>query len=84
MLLADFVGDADPRQAHELGERRVRPARSARECGNETSHRRVVVTIECAQVDRVDCSVSRASYPREPIAGFDGGADRGRKDHGRA
>ena len=71
-------------------DRRTRSANGAfgrherHESGDEACHRSVVVTIECAQVDRIDRSASRASYPQEPIACPDGGADRGRKDHGRA
>jgi hypothetical protein len=45
MLLAHFVGDALSRQAHELGEGRVRPARSTGQRGNEARHRSVAVTI---------------------------------------
>jgi hypothetical protein len=30
LLLAHFIHDTRPRQAHELGERRVRPARATR------------------------------------------------------
>src|SRR6516165_6323715 len=52
VLLAHFVGDARPRQAHEFGEWRVRSARSARQRRNEACHRRVGVTVERAQVDR--------------------------------
>jgi len=35
VLLAHFIGDAGPRQPHELGKRRVRPARATRQRGNE-------------------------------------------------
>jgi len=45
--------------------------------------RSVVVTIECPQIDCVDRLAGGAAYPQEPIAGPDGGADRGRKDHRR-
>jgi hypothetical protein len=37
------------------------------------------MTIQCAQVDRVDRSASRAAHPQEPITGRDRGADRGEK-----
>jgi hypothetical protein len=68
MLLAHFIGDARPRQPDELGERRVRPAQAARQRGNKACHRGVVVTVEGAQIDRVDRSARRAAYPQEPIA----------------
>ena len=42
------------------------------------------MTVECSQVDCIDRSASRAAYPQKPIARFNGGADRGRKDHRRA
>jgi hypothetical protein len=50
---------------HELGERRVRPARAARQCGNEACHRRVAVA---NAGDRLlsfvlACSTSRETAP---------------------
>src|SRR5262249_43429382 len=42
------------------------------------------MTVEPAQVDRIDRSASRAAYPQEPIARPNGGAGNGRKNHGRA
>ena len=38
------------------------------------------MTVECSQIDCIDRPASRASYPQEPIARPDGGADRWRKD----
>ncbi len=51
MLLAHFVGDASSRQTHELGERRVRPARATGQRGNEAGHGCVAVTVKRAQIN---------------------------------
>jgi hypothetical protein len=48
--LAHFIRDACPRQPHELGEWRVRPARAAGQRGYEPGHGRVPVTVERPQV----------------------------------
>jgi hypothetical protein len=44
------------------------------------SHPSVVLTIERPQIDCIDHPAGRAAHPQKPIARFNGGADRGRKD----
>jgi len=61
VLLTHFVGDAGSRQLHELSERRIRPARPARQRGNETGHGSVAVTVERPQVNRIRGAASRAA-----------------------
>jgi hypothetical protein len=51
MLLAHFLRDVCLGQPHEFGERRVRPAATARQRWNEASDGGAGMTIEPAQVD---------------------------------
>jgi hypothetical protein len=46
-----FVGDAGFEQAHEFGERRVRPARAAGQRRDQARDRTVAVSVERAQVN---------------------------------
>jgi hypothetical protein len=77
----ELVGDATFRQAHELGERRIWPTRSAGQRGNEARHRRVGVPVERAEIDRLRRAARWAPHPKEPIARGRGGADRRREQH---
>jgi len=51
VFLVQFIGDTFIGKAHELGERRVRPAGSARQRRNEAGQRREGVTVELPKVD---------------------------------
>jgi hypothetical protein len=81
VLLAHFVGNAGPRKSHELGERRVRPARPARQRRNKAGHGSIRMAVECPQIDRIDGPTRRAANPQKPIASGNGGADGRREQH---
>jgi hypothetical protein len=81
VLFAHLVSDARPRQAHELRERRVRPARATRQGGYEARHCRVAVAIERAEVEGLYGAAGRAPHPQEPIACGDRRPDRRREQH---
>jgi hypothetical protein len=61
LLDPHLVGDAGPRKAHELGKRRMRPARAAGQRRDQAGDRGVAVAIERAQVRRRRKSRSRQS-----------------------
>jgi hypothetical protein len=48
---------------------------------NVARHGHVAVTVERAQIDRVDGPARRAAYPKKPIPGSDGSADGWREQH---
>jgi len=81
IFLTHFVGDACAGQPYQLSKGRIRPARAARQRGNEAGHGRIRVTIKPTQINRADHPASRASHPQEPIACSDGRADCGREQH---
>ena len=76
-----LLGNARLRQANEFGKWRVRPAGSARQRWGKSGDGRTAVPVERPQVDIASGAAGRAARPQEPIAGRDGGADRGREQH---
>jgi hypothetical protein len=81
VLGIEIFDDAAFRQAYEFGERRVRPARSARQCRGKGRHGRAAVPIERPQIDVAGGAAGGAARPQEPIAGCDGRADCRREQH---
>jgi hypothetical protein len=69
------------REPHEFGKRRVRPARSTRECRDQAGERGPRVTIDGPQVDRLRGSAGRTAHPQEPMPDLERAADRQREQH---
>ena len=69
-----LLGDTRLGQTDELGERRVRPAGTARQCRGKGCHSGAPVPVECAQVDVAGSAAGGAARPQEPVAGRDGRA----------
>jgi hypothetical protein len=77
-----FVGDAGFGQAHEFGERCIRPAPAARQRRDQARHRGVTVAIERAQVNVSRGAAGRAIDSKEVVPGRKRGADRRREQQG--
>jgi hypothetical protein len=82
MFLLHFVGDACSRESYQFGKWSVRPTGPTRQRGKETAYRRVGMTVQHAQINRVNRSASRTADPQEPIASGNDSADGRREQHG--
>ncbi len=76
MLDPHFVSYAGFRQAHELGEGCMRPARAAGQQWDQARDRSVAVAIERAQINVPRGAASRAIDPQEMVPACERGADR--------